>query len=219
MSVGNDRPVKLRLIGDVHGQYKRYLELIRVVPFSVQVGDFGFEYECLRDVDPAAHKIIPGNHDNYERLPPHALHPFGVCKLGEFTFFFIRGAHSIDRMYRAPGINWWPAEELTTAQGDACVKAFTEAKPGVVLSHDCPFAVYPAVLDNPWFVKENWTARFLEECRQQHQPRRWIFGHHHRTRWTDKIGATRFHCLGELEVMDFYDVPPDAHNNGNNNTT
>ena len=214
MSTGTTAPVKLRLIGDVHGYHREYLELIKDVPYSVQLGDFGFDYKCLSDVDPTKHKLIPGNHDNYDQLPPHALIPFGECTLGEFTFFYIRGAFSIDRFYRQAHLTWWPNEELNGVQSEACIKAFEAAKPSMVLSHDCPFAVYPLILANPWFTNENWTARFLEECRQRHQPRRWFFGHHHRTKWTEKIGDTRFYCLGELEVIDFHQVP-----NGDSHTT
>jgi len=214
MSNGHDRPVKLRVIGDVHGHYRRYLELTKRAKYTVQLGDFGFDYRCLDELDSECNKIIPGNHDNYERLPQHVLVPFGMHTLGEFTFFYIRGAHSIDQQYRTTGITWWPTEQLTTAQGEACIKAFEAAKPDMVLSHDCPASVYPLVVNNPWHIQENWTMKFLEECLQRHQPRRWIFGHHHREGWTEKLGKTRFHCLGELEIMDFYEVP-----NVNNNST
>lgn len=206
MPAGSPDPVILRIIGDVHGHYRQYLELVKHVPYSIQLGDFGFDYKCLDEVDPLRHKILLGNHENYERIPQHSLGDYGLQTLGDFTFFFIRGAYSIDVMYRTPYVSWWPTEQLSTAKGEDCVKAFDAFKPDLVLSHDCPLSVYPQVIANPWFIQENWTSRFLEECLQHHQPARWVFGHHHR-KWTDKLGATRFRCLGELEVMDFFHVP------------
>jgi len=193
---------KLRLIGDVHGHYRRYLDLISIADYSVQLGDFGFDYACLDGVDFHQHRFIPGNHDNYERIPVHALTPFGVWEMAGYTFFYIRGAYSIDRQYRTPYVSWWPAEQLTTAQGQACVEAFASVKPDFVLSHDCPISIYQHVINNTWYIQKNWTARLLEECFTRHQPRRWVFGHHHRP-WSEKINGTRFHCLAELQVMDF----------------
>lgn len=193
---------KLRLIGDVHGHFRKYLELIKVTENSVQLGDFGFDYRCLDEVDWNHHKIVLGNHDNYERVPQHALGAFGTLELGGYSLFYIRGAYSIDRQYRTAYVSWWPQEELNGAQGEACVKAFAEAKPDFVLSHDCPVSIYPHVINNPWYIQESWTAKVLEQCLQRHQPKRWVFGHHHKS-WSDKIGGTRFHCLAELEVMDF----------------
>lgn len=195
---------KLRVIGDVHGHYRQYLELIKVADYSIQLGDFGFDYKCLDEVDASCHKIVPGNHDNYERLPPHALccPGFGEVTLGEYKLFYIRGAYSIDKQYRTPGVSWWSAEELSTAGGTACVEKFAEVKPDFVVSHDCPLSIYQFVLNNPWFIQQNWTSRILEQCWQRHQPLRWVFGHHHKN-WSEKINGTRFHCLTELQCMDF----------------
>lgn len=205
MSTRNNS-VKLRLIGDVHGHYRRYLELIKDVEYSIQLGDFGFDYKCLDAVDPTRHKIVLGNHDNYARAPLHSLGNYGLQTLGEFTFFFIRGAYSIDLMYRTPYLSWWPTEQLTTLQGEECVKAFDAFKPNLVLSHDCPLSIYPHILANPHYIQDNWTAQFLEECLQRHQPVQWVFGHHHRS-WSVQLGITSFRCLDELGFCDFYEAP------------
>lgn len=192
----------LRLIGDVHGYYSQYLKLIQNVDYSIQLGDFGFDYSCLDKVDSTKHKILPGNHDNYEKLPVHAIHPFGVLTIPIIgDIFYIRGANSIDKIYRTPGISWWSQEQLTTKQGEDCIKLFQQIKPNFVISHDCPISIYPLVLKNPWCIKETWTAKVLEECLKYHQPKKWIFAHHH-VKWSDKIGKTQFRCLNELEFMD-----------------
>ena len=76
----------LRVIGDVHGQVdpeslftrdaRPYLEIISEASYSVQVGDMGDgeTYDKLiSTVDAGRHRFFPGNHDRYDRLPPHSL--------------------------------------------------------------------------------------------------------------------------------------------------
>jgi hypothetical protein len=55
----------LRLFGDVHGYIRSYAEIAKQVPCSIQVGDMGFDYKKLSDLDPARHVFVGGNHDNY----------------------------------------------------------------------------------------------------------------------------------------------------------
>ena len=59
------------LIGDLHGKYKRYHEIIREKdrhPYTIQLGDFGFDYRTLDNVDPKNHVFIGGNHENYDKI-------------------------------------------------------------------------------------------------------------------------------------------------------
>lgn len=55
----------LRLIGDVHGHYDDYLRLARGAEYSIQLGDMGFNYAALNQLDPEHHQFVAGNHDNY----------------------------------------------------------------------------------------------------------------------------------------------------------
>jgi hypothetical protein len=81
----------LRVIGDVHAQTdeenlasrhgRPYLELIAGVEYSVQLGDMGDTEtydQLVREVDAGRHRFFPGNHETYDRLPPHSLGDFGT---------------------------------------------------------------------------------------------------------------------------------------------
>ena len=48
----------LRLIGDVHGKYDAYLDLIKEADYSIQLGDLGLDYFFLSQVDYKKHKLI-----------------------------------------------------------------------------------------------------------------------------------------------------------------
>ena len=57
--------IDLRLIGDIHGKYDHYLNLVKDCQYTLQVGDLGFDYEPIFHLDPEKHRFIGGNHDNY----------------------------------------------------------------------------------------------------------------------------------------------------------
>src|SRR5262249_50197502 len=100
----------LRIIGDVHGQIttddlytnhaRPYLEIIADAPYSIQVGDMGDGepyQQLVSHVDASRHRFFPGNHDHYDRLPPHSFGDFGAIRWGGVDSFFVRGAASSDR--------------------------------------------------------------------------------------------------------------------------
>lgn len=201
---------KIRIIGDVHGLTKAYLKLVKEADYSVQLGDHNFDYSHMADLDPTRHKIVGGNHDNYDKLVhiPHYLGDYGMVELGGLSFFFIRGGFSVDHKYRIPGISWWEQEELTYEQCLACIEAFKLYKPSLVLSHECPFEccrTTNSVITNSWKVNPSKTCQMLQECWYSHKPEVWIFGHHHNRGWQQKLGDTQFMCLGELNHVDFID--------------
>jgi hypothetical protein len=114
----------LRIIGDVHGYIRAddkkdgrsYLHLIRNADHSLQIGDMGFDYSPLKRVDPSKHRILAGNHDNYDALTPHFLGDYGVYSFPNFEFFYVRGGFSIDRHLRVIGRDYWLNEELNHQQ-------------------------------------------------------------------------------------------------------
>lgn len=198
----------LRVIGDVHGKVdwairgrSSYLDLVDGCSHSVQVGDLGDAevYAVLVErVDPACHRFLPGNHDDYDHLPPHALGDFGLVALGGVEFFFVRGAPSIDKAYRIrQGVPWWPEEELDDDAFAAALEAYSAARPAIVITHDAPSSVQP-FLAKPGGGR---TAGWLERLLEAHRPRRWLFGHFHES-WSRRIGGTLFQCLDELESID-----------------
>lgn len=82
---------QLRILGDVHGKYDKYLPLTKKANYSLQVGDMGFDYRYLtRTLDSDCHKIIGGNHDSYNRTncscqgdKPEPFFPEDACNACE----------------------------------------------------------------------------------------------------------------------------------------
>lgn len=192
----------ITLIGDVHGKHLSYFQITKQHEFTVQIGDFGFNYEILNSVPPTNHKIIGGNHDNYELLPyvPHNLGDFGSTKLNSIEFFYIRGEYSVDLYLRTLGISWWPEEELNYASGTKMLELYEQTKPKIVLSHGCPEEVIPLVVTNNLKLRPSKTARLLQAAFDVHKPELWVFGHHHNSKDVP-VKGTRFICLDELETL------------------
>jgi len=193
----------MRIIGDVHGHHNSYLNIIQGTDCSVQVGDFGFDYLCLSGVDPDNHKIVGGNHDNYDIIEdcPNYLGDYGICKIGSIEFFFVRGERSVDANLRIEGRTWWRNEELDMGAAYKAIEAYEAAKPEIVITHGCPAEVLPFFVSNPAKFSPSRTSQFLDSMFQIHRPKLWVFGHHHRSE-TLKVGDCTFRCLNELETME-----------------
>jgi hypothetical protein len=220
----------VRIIGDVHAQIQPddelpgqsrppYLETIAGAPYSIQVGDMGDgeSYDQLiARVDPCRHRFFPGNHDHYDRLPPHSLGDFGAVSWGGVDFFFVRGAASADRdklvrLGRQLGRRlWFEEEELTEEQMRPAEQAYLRARPQIVLSHDAPTDLaqlawqHARRLSRPHpgavFCPSR-TNNFLARLWEQRAPRLWLFGHYHYD-WRQQIGETLGACVGELSYVD-----------------
>jgi hypothetical protein len=219
----------LRVIGDVHGQIRSedllpgsprpYLDLLAGAGHSVQIGDMGDGEtydQLIAHVDAARHRFLPGNHEDFDRLPPHSLGDFGTVCWGGVEFFFVRGAASADREVRlrlGEKITkklWFEEEELTEAQMRAAEEEYLRARPRIVLSHDAPADIAHLAWmharrlspPNPTAVfRPSRTNAFLGRLLERHAPRLWAFGHHHRD-WRCTEGETRFVCVGELSYID-----------------
>lgn len=207
----------IHAIGDVHGKYEDYIKLIEGLDYTIQVGDFGFEYDILKRVDPTHHIILPGNHDNYDEIYKYYEHvlpgDYGMYSFGGLDFYYVRGAFSPDCRTRVEhevmfGERvWWQNEQVPLAKHDEIVQDFVNAKPEVVITHDAPKSVIDLVAPyNTDLSAYRWprhfiplTQRLLQRMFEAHQPKLWVFGHHHVT--TDlKLGRTTFQCVGELEI-------------------
>lgn len=211
--------MKVRFIGDVHGKFKRYREIIRDIPASIQVGDMGVGFKALRGgeiVDLANppfdamsegdHLFIRGNHDNPEVCKKHQFHiPDGTYL--DNKIFCLGGAVSIDRQWRTEGLDWWPDEELSNEELDRLVHKYFSIKPDIVVTHDCPESIANQIMGafNKVKIEDgSRTRQALEIMFHKHQPKLWVFGHwHHSLNFMS--GGTNFRCLGELEYED-YDV-------------
>ncbi len=193
-----------RIIGDVHCKYELYHRLLRKARFTLQVGDFGFDYTTLIGVNARRHKILGGNHDNYDDVGnwPHFLGDCGVHTIEGFgDIFFVRGGFSIDRQFRVEGVDWWKAEELDMGECYSALLEYERVKPNFVVTHECPSTVVPYVTTSTQVIASR-TKQLLERMFAIHQPDRWVFGHYHES-GDVTIGGTRFTCLGELECLDF----------------
>jgi hypothetical protein len=219
----------LRIIGDVHAQIqpedlisrrcRPYLELIAAARRSIQVGDMGDGEtydQLIANFDPGQHRFFPGNHDHYDRLPPHSLGDFGAVSWAGVDFFFVRGAASADKaklvqLGRELGKTlWFAEEELTEEQMRAAEREWLRTEPRIVLSHDAPTDIarfawqYARGVSppNPAAVfRPSRTNAFLARLLEQHSPRLWVFGHHHHD-WHYWDGQTTFVCVGELSYID-----------------
>jgi predicted phosphodiesterase len=194
----------ITLVGDIHGKYKRMHEIIREKnkhEYIVALGDVGFDFSTLDNVDPDKFKIVGGNHDNYDKIIniPHYLGDYGYTTLNGISFYFYRGAYSIDRQYRTIGIDWWEDEQNDIETFMKARELYREIKPDIFLAHDCPDFMVPEYI-GPYAKRyENITGWALGELYKIHQPKLFIHGHYHVSK-TTQYGDTKFVCLNELEA-------------------
>lgn len=221
----------LRIIGDVHGNVDRYYQAIhgyfpndssepRKIGNSIQLGDMGFSYghmEVLASEYPDdRHVFIKGNHDNYGVESQYDLGDYGLsCNgLDHSTFYYVRGGHSIDKIRRTPGFDYWTNEELSPAHMNNCLLEYEAGQyADIVISHEAPKIAtqdedtfYREVLEY-WGYDKDWssdTALLLQKMWEMNKPRLWVFGHHH-TFFDKVIDGTRFICLPEFGWCDIYD--------------
>lgn len=195
----------ITLIGDVHGKYEKYHRILsreEENPYTLQIGDFGFKYDTLKNVDHTKHLILPGNHDNYDVCYKyrHFLQDYGyMINFNNIDFFYYRGANSIDKQYRTIGIDWWDNEEVKIENFMKARELYRDIRPDIMISHDCPQDIALQMLKSGQRVYENITSWALQELYNIHQPKLWFYGHWHRS-WNMKINGTHFRCLNELET-------------------
>lgn len=219
---------KVRLIGDIHGDFDVYEKIIKDCDYSIQVGDMGYKYDNLKYfVNPNMHKFIPGNHENYDNVftLPHVItsgtdedkNPhFGMAELNGFEFFFVRGGFSIDyeiRDYRYKIGQWpqtyFPQEEISLFQRRQCFALYTKLKPKILIAHECPRSIARMVgsdqiLRDFGYDPETFTtatSELLQAMIDAHPPEKMYFGHYHRN-WSKQIGNTLFTCIADQEYID-----------------
>jgi predicted phosphodiesterase len=206
---------KLLFIGDVHGKFDRYAEIIDREDFhlSFQVGDFGVGFnngdDLLINAFQKEHRqsfFIRGNHDDPEKVRqiPGYLHD-GMT-LFNSRLMFIGGAWSIDWFRRTEGVTWWRDEELSISELNYMYDWYARYRPEIMVTHTCPTSIAHAMfvsrgLGLGYTMNETRTEQAFEAMLNIHQPKHWIFGHWHHTA-SEQFGDTMFHCLGELDTME-----------------
>ena len=202
--------MQVRFIGDIHGDFSAYRELIDGCDRSVQVGDFGIGFLSPYMSDMADqwhgsghHQFIRGNHDNPDECPKHIGYIEDGTWWPQYSTMFVGGAWSIDWKFRTSGYSWWPNEELSDAELDRMHELYLDRRPRVMVTHDCPTSVaYELFLkgtDKKQYLTR--TAEAFERMFLEHQPEVWLFGHWHLSR--DRvINGTRFLCLDIDSYID-----------------
>jgi hypothetical protein len=201
----------VRFIGDVHGYYKRYRNVIRPVKNSIQVGDMGVGFYNIKahryyanppydSMTRGNHRFIRGNHDN----PEVCRNQSQWIKDGHYEdgMMFIGGALSIDKHLRNEGADWWADEELSVNELYALTDKYIEAKPEIMVTHDCPENIARVLFHTS--MKHDYPSRTrqaFEGMFYHHKPKYWIFGHWHMSS-NFEIEGTRFICLNEMEYID-----------------
>ena len=192
------------VVGDVHGKGDLYKKVIEKSKHSLQVGDMGFDYDFLSDVDHSRHVFFGANHDNYYSdsefgnehrfpfLPKNHLGDWGTWEIPESSpsddlpnkLFYTRGAWSIDQDHRQLGYDWFPEEELNHSEMENAVQDFVIQRPFFMASHSAPLSVVEyfsaaGMLPSGRVIKTR-TNQGLEAMLWSHRPKLWVFGHYHR---------------------------------------
>lgn len=204
-------------IGDVHGKYTQYKKIIKGATNTIQVGDMGVGFRKWPhgDAQPnpphdkmleGNHRFIRGNHDNPTVCKNHSQWiPDGHI---ENDTMFIGGAVSIDAQWRIEGYSWWGNEELSDEELEVLINKYIEAKPKIMVTHDCPEEISELILMKLPIIKGLNKSDFPSRSRKAfqrmwsaHSPDLWVFGHWHIS--VDQIlRGTRFVCLAELEAKE-----------------
>jgi hypothetical protein len=192
-------------IGDVHGLYYEYGTVIKNLPSSLQIGDFGIGFDKENDskikrmleVTPQ-HKFFVGNHDNRklakELFPNNCLGDYGM--IGDI--FYVSGAFSIDKQFRVIGKSWWEDEEISYDELGKVIESYIDKKPEIMVTHDLPESMVKKLYGEDRVIK-NRTISALEIMWKNHQPKYWIAGHHHMSKKL-QVEDTKFIILNEMEV-------------------
>jgi hypothetical protein len=206
-----------RIIGDIHGDFNEYRR-VATENFdgpTLQLGDFGigfagpYWHDRVNEFHTSGkHQFVRGNHDNPEKCDEMlGWIPDGWVLNGAM---FIGGAWSIDYAYRTPGVSWWEDEECSYEHFQDMIEDYKEVKPQVMVTHDGPMKVTEEMFVKSGHAMGGLNARLIPTRTGQalqamldfHQPKFWFFGHWHKT-MQYKYGETNFHCLGELDYVDF----------------
>lgn len=196
-------------IGDVHGEWTKYNEIIRTIGKpTIQVGDFGigfkppagndmYDIEAMRE---GHHLFGRGNHDNpflcaenSQYIPDGTMLDNGV--------YWIGGACSVDRHSRISGRDWWPEEELTIDAFGKIMDDYEEKKPDILASHDCPEFLTGYLGGSVNGAYKNRTQQALDSIVYIHPPKIHVFGHHHK-HFDETIRGTRYICVPILGVQE-----------------
>jgi len=206
---------KMLLIGDLHGKWTSYTNILQAYQpeRSVQLGDFGIGFhpgdtpKSMARLNHAMtqwgpdNRFIRGNHDNPSACQNHPQFIQDATFEDATGIFYLGGAWSIDRGSRIEGKTWWADEELSYQELNAAIDVYERSKPRIVLSHEAPEGIVDHMM--PWYRREfrSRTRDAMATMFEIHKPELWIFGHWHSS-VTASFDGCQFTCLDELETME-----------------
>ncbi len=203
----------LRIVGDLHGDVKKFESLVGSHWHTVQVGDYSIEESDWKEYMDSDHDafIVPGNHDHWPSIPKALSDrgrnkPWGVNNVDNMarewqSFFWVSGAESTDKAHRVEGVDIWEDEQLTYSQGFQCIEDWKNSKADIVITHDCPDMLLQEL--HAETGKPSLTQEILQQMWEVKKPRLWVFGHHHIDK-TMLCDRTTFVALGEGSHIDFH---------------
>lgn len=146
--------------------------------------------------------FLDGNHENFDMLESlpvierygalmhkvdqHIYHVMRgeIMEIDKIKFLCIGGAHSIDIMWRVPGISWWPRENIEERDINNAKKRLEKNNNHVdfVLTHCIDSSTVTKIFK---FEKDSSTnqLKFIDRTVKY---KYWLFGHYHYDFWLDK---------------------------------
>lgn len=196
----------MKFIGDIHGDWKWYNNIMSTITDTIQVGDFGcgFEEYASADLDIDLmvrnnHQVFRGNHDDPEKIKRLPTYIFDGTFDNTGEVFCIGGAESIDKNMRIENVSWWKDEQVSTERYYQIMDYYEKVQPDIVATHDCPTDVYNVIYGIQ--TKPSATAQALSSILYIHRPKVWVFGHHH-INFDKVIDGVRFVCCPINTVIE-----------------
>lgn len=194
---------KFLFVGDIHGDFRSYREILNNhsdYDATFQVGDFGHGFVHTPILD-AKNRHIRGNHDKPADAftHPNYIEDGSLIETPFGTMFCMGGGLSIDKYRRHEGIDWWEDEELSYAELHKMIDIYDEAKPSIVVTHDCPQSISIRLFGHrDKNIHGSRTQQALETMFYIHKPKFWFFGHYHEYK-NEVHDGTRFVCLNRID--------------------
>lgn len=168
---------------------------------------------------PVTTLFIDGNHENFEHLNAYSVEIWNggkvhfiesniihlmrgqIFEIDGRRFFTFGGAYSIDKIYRAEGISWFPEEIPTHEEYEEGWRHLEEAdfKVDYILTHTGPREVVAAIGYGELSDDEIELRQYLQRVADQTDFTAWYFGHFHE----DAEVENMFFCLyDELKTIE-----------------
>ena len=210
----------LMLLGDIHGNFVMFNEMMKRFPHEwpltiIQVGDFGFHKYTMKmwpTKFPWKVYAIDGNHEYFPLIEYDVVTevhdnlffvPRGTTLTIEgYDIGFVGGAESVDKAWRAAGIDWWPKERVTEAD----INKLYGKKMDLLVTHAPPISViknrFSPINKQSWGLPADWideSSNMIEKLWKELKYVPLVCGHMHASKW-----APNYRILG---INEMYFLP------------